>query len=152
MPVPAEQLPSWRQLVRLEPGLADLEDDARSIKAGPHFCANTVWYRNLKPRLLRLVGWSRRRDELPKLVPPLENGAVPASWFTDSPEARKREELLDRLRRREAHAGLAILWTNEVYDLAYEYLYYLLPDCSDTCSCAPRGWLQLRYRGATHAV
>ncbi len=52
---------TWARLARLEPQLAALLVEARAVDPGdnPHFCANRVWYRDFKPRLLHLVGWCR---------------------------------------------------------------------------------------------
>lgn len=56
----------WDDLVRREPRLADLLNEARAVtsRGDPHFCANAVWfgypgsgYPGLKPRLVELVGW-----------------------------------------------------------------------------------------------
>ena len=51
--------PTWAQLARLELQLAALLVEARAVDSGdnPRFCANRVWYRDFKPRLLHLVGW-----------------------------------------------------------------------------------------------
>jgi hypothetical protein len=60
---------TWAGLVRLEPRLLDLLREARALRKeqrrDPHFCANAAWYgygrwrgHGLKPRLVRLVGWS----------------------------------------------------------------------------------------------
>lgn len=49
----------WDDLVAREPRLADLGRDVRAVTPGddPHFCANEVWAREIKPRLVELVGW-----------------------------------------------------------------------------------------------
>jgi hypothetical protein len=60
---------------------------------GPSFCANDIWYDEIKPVLVKLVGWSARNPALR---------------------------------------------TTEAYDVAYQYLYNLLPDCRD-CGCFPYG-------------
>lgn len=56
---------SFGELCRLEPRLADLFRDALAVEGSDeHFCANWTWYRELKPRLLQLVGWHAERPEL----------------------------------------------------------------------------------------
>jgi hypothetical protein len=58
--------PTFEELVALEPGLSKLLAEARAERAeqraNPYYCANDVWYRRFKPRLLRLVGWERSGD------------------------------------------------------------------------------------------
>ncbi len=65
-PEPARK-PTWSQLVRLEPRLAELRRAIQQIKdpGGCSFCANHVWYRegSLKDRLCRMVGWDAERDD-----------------------------------------------------------------------------------------
>lgn len=60
--------PTWGDLCELEPRLEELFDVARSyhLNKGTDFCANRRWYRTLKPRLERLVGW-HRKDNHPTL-------------------------------------------------------------------------------------
>jgi hypothetical protein len=98
MPVTTEKL-TWRDLVRLEPRLGELEREARAVRRSPrardpHFCANDSWYGRrgwigFKPRLLWLVGWEARNPALR---------------------------------------------TCQAYDIAYRYLYDLLPPCRE-CAC-----------------
>ena len=61
---------TWARLARLEPQLAALLVEARAVDGrDPHFCANRVWYRDFKPRLLGLVGWALK--ERPGAAPVL---------------------------------------------------------------------------------
>jgi hypothetical protein len=59
----AEEEMTFDNLVRLEPRLAVLANEARGYreeaKYRRNFCANAVWYGpgNLRSRLIRLVGW-----------------------------------------------------------------------------------------------
>jgi hypothetical protein len=57
---------TWEEICKKEPRLSELYADARRItsRGDPNFCANFVWYRTLKPRLLFLVGWHAERPEL----------------------------------------------------------------------------------------
>ncbi len=94
-------VPTWDDLVRLEPRLAALRAEVERVTAwnGQRFCANEHWYgyngeSGIKPKLVRLVGV---RAENPD--PDLHSMAA--------------------------------------YDVAYQTLYALLPDCWD-CGCAPR--------------
>lgn len=49
---------TFESLATIEPRLLQLYNEARCIKPeGRNFCANEVWYKQFKPRLLRLVGW-----------------------------------------------------------------------------------------------
>lgn len=55
----------WRDLAREEPRLTQLRKQARQVAGdNPHFCANGVWYREIKPQLIRLVGWGRKGHSL----------------------------------------------------------------------------------------
>lgn len=58
----------WGQMIDDEPELWDLfvkvhkikeEDDAESP-----FCANRVWYREIKPQLSRLIGWDAKNPKV----------------------------------------------------------------------------------------
>jgi len=56
---------TFKQMTAIEPELRDLLREARQVKArGESFCANKIWYRDFKPRLLRLVGWEARQFQL----------------------------------------------------------------------------------------
>ncbi len=85
---------TWETLVRLEPELRRLEQDILAVRRRSRrrrtFCANSVWYRIFKPRLVNLVGWGARNP---------------------------------------------YLRSSRAYDVAYEHLYALLPDCRG-CLCA----------------
>jgi hypothetical protein len=66
---------SWRELTRIEPGLEDLYEYAKSVRddpGKPSFCANAVWYGygpyrdiGIKRELIWLVG--RNRPDIPEL-------------------------------------------------------------------------------------
>lgn len=53
---------TWKDIVRLEPRLADLLKEAQTVDgSGEHFCANRIWYgtppdHGMKGRLQYLVG------------------------------------------------------------------------------------------------
>lgn len=48
---------TWRQIEAIEPRLARLYVEAKAVRASKNFCANEIWYRSMRPRLVRLVGW-----------------------------------------------------------------------------------------------
>jgi len=60
------QYRTWQEMVRLEPRLKDLYDEARTIKdeGGRYFCANEVWFTEFKPVLRHLVGWWSKKPDL----------------------------------------------------------------------------------------
>ena len=50
----------WDRLVAAEPRLEELLADCQAVDGSDeHFCANRVWCRDFKPRLVELVGWDR---------------------------------------------------------------------------------------------
>jgi hypothetical protein len=96
--------PTFDELKRLQPALADLEAlilrHAAKHKRAKYHCANAHWYgygtgrgSDFKQRLLPLVGWE-------------------ACCERDS-----------------------VLKSCHAYDVAYEHLYQLLPDCRGGCAC-----------------
>ena len=56
----------WEVLVEIEPFLEGLREQARAVadEGGDHFCANTVWYNELKPQLVDLVGFEASKKQL----------------------------------------------------------------------------------------
>lgn len=109
---------SWELLARAEPELRRLERLALWIasRADTDFCANEVWYGFLKPTLLPLVGWSRGRvpecaDDEPRPVFVCMADIQPARRV---PASSRSERLLRSV---------------AAYDLAYDHIYELLPDC-----------------------
>jgi hypothetical protein len=91
--------PTWAQLIKAEPKLADLERRLKEVvvheqedckKTGRPFCANAVWFGyngelSFKVEFARLAGWSRE--------------------------------------------GHPILGSESAYDAGYEHLYDSLPNC-----------------------
>ena len=49
---------NWKQLCQIEPRLVALYNDCKAETStdNPNYCANRVWYRQYKPRLVKLVG------------------------------------------------------------------------------------------------
>ena len=62
----ATETVSWQRLAAAEPRLAALENGVRAAalvdRGRRRFCANSVFYRRVKPRLSLLVGWGRREQ------------------------------------------------------------------------------------------
>jgi hypothetical protein len=56
---------TWGKLAECEPALNSLLRDAQTVDGSDeYFCANLVWARELKPRLVELVGYWARNPEL----------------------------------------------------------------------------------------
>lgn len=136
-------MPTWDELVELEPGLALLEHEILKVQdwpERPHFCKGAYWYgeRGGKIELVRLVGsWRRGVDLATDLH---EGGEGPI--FMSADEFILRGEGYGRIhaqiREQEEQAGHGVLWTSEAYDVAYEHLYGILPDCRHEGSCWTR--------------
>ncbi len=62
---------TFEELTGLEPELQTLLNEAREITARglPDFCANYIWYKQFKRRLVTLVGWYAKRRILPLTTP-----------------------------------------------------------------------------------
>jgi hypothetical protein len=48
---------TFSDLVKIEPGLGKLLNDAKHYRLNRGECHITVWYKVFKPQLLKLVGW-----------------------------------------------------------------------------------------------
>ena len=58
---------TFEELCALEPRLRELYQRAKAVRDDrrkPSFCANSIWYRELKPELCRLVGWEASNPAL----------------------------------------------------------------------------------------
>lgn len=55
---------TFENLCAVEPGLARLLRRARMHEPTMGFCANEIWYWDLKPQLVRLVGFEADHPEL----------------------------------------------------------------------------------------
>lgn len=55
---------TWSTLTGLEPRLIDLYNYAQTVHdpGGVTFCANEIWYQNIKPQLITMVGWDALTD------------------------------------------------------------------------------------------
>lgn len=56
---------TWEDLVKREPRLGALLREARAVTPPrePNWDVDRVWYMQLKPRLLELVGWFAKSDD-----------------------------------------------------------------------------------------
>jgi len=57
---------TFEKLCELEPGLLELYRQACAVKDDRRkrsFCANAIWYREFKPVLVQLVGWTARKQD-----------------------------------------------------------------------------------------
>lgn len=54
--------PQFQKLTELDSRLLALAWMVGGVEHGPKFCANLVWYQQVKPNLVELVGWCRRTD------------------------------------------------------------------------------------------
>lgn len=110
--------PSWQELARLEPGLAWLEREAKAY--GELGC--------IKKRIMRLCA------VLPPDAVPLDvqrwagTNCANAIWYGPGGLKERMSELAGWYARNPA------LRTREAYDVAYDHLYQLLPDCWG-CAC-----------------
>jgi len=53
-----------KEIEEKEPALTAIFNEAISAKSLPYSEKNIYWYRILKPRMLKLVGFSSKNDEL----------------------------------------------------------------------------------------
>lgn len=116
-PSPTPSL-SWAQLAGVEYGLQRLERLAvwMSEHAGADWCANEVWYGFLKSQLVQLVGWSR--GHLPTCA---IDGPRPAFVCMANFKPVRRVPATTNAEK--------MLRSSAAYDVAYDHLYELLPDC-----------------------
>jgi hypothetical protein len=87
------QRPTFAQLCELEPGLSRLLAEAKAEKAAQRadrrYCANRVWYRRFKWRLLALVGWERP-DKHPVLSSTTAYDVAYRTIYDNLPNCRHR--------------------------------------------------------------
>jgi hypothetical protein len=131
---------TWELLVSAEQDLLRLEAEAlwMAKHAGLHPCANEIWYRFLKPQLLKMIGHGRG---YPRGVPAYE----PAGGWPDDnplhgvclgdPEVVAHYELVKASRYPATTADEKMLRGSDAYDTAYDHLYELLPDCEHEGMC-----------------
>ena len=134
-------MPTWKELVTLEPGLALLEHEILKVQdwpERPYFCANAYWYGRgrLKSELERLVGWGRRGV---RVVTDLHEGEEDQMHLKSGTDVLVRtatyDSILAQIQADEDKEGLGLLWTSEAYSVAYEFLYAVLPDCRHEGPC-----------------
>jgi hypothetical protein len=134
-------MPTWDELVELEPGLGLLEHEVLKVQDWPdrpYFCANAYWYgpQGFRQELQRLVGWGRRGVHP---TTDLHEGDEESLRFKSALEVGVRtstyDSLLTAIREREEQDGLGVLWNSAAYDVAYQHLYSILPDCRHEGPC-----------------
>lgn len=146
-PITERQWQEWRELCELEPRLADLLEEARTIvddKSKPAFCGQAHWYgygsrqgTGFKPRVSQLVGEKAGYQKPPEdtlgiseLTPPglpgnrFERGTLRASDLDGI--AREALPLLPNFPER--------LRTSRAYDIACKIIYQAIPNCRN-CAC-----------------
>jgi hypothetical protein len=132
------QIATWEHLCAAEPRLAELErtvaEMARVGRGTPDYCAIHDWCHHIKPRVVELVGWSRgdiesgREAAFRKALDaqcPRAAGDLPIYTAAEFAEAAK---LLPERPKDDLLCGC------DAYDVAYQHLLELLPDC------AHEGW------------
>lgn len=109
------------KLCELEPKLKILASDIFKViddKTTTCFCANTIWYRRFKPRLVKLVGFDAGIIE-EKEMPKTPHGFYHISEIMDF--VKKNPPIRIKIDPK--------LTTIEAYDIAYRFLYEILPPC-----------------------
>jgi hypothetical protein len=83
---------TFAELASLEPQLGALLREASRIDVDSDtFCANAVWYRRFKPRLLLLVGWEA---ESPRLRSSEAYDIAYETLYEALPDCRHKSSLL----------------------------------------------------------
>jgi hypothetical protein len=129
---------TWERLVAAEPRLAALEAAVRAERDdGDRYCANAVWHNtydreDFKAEFARLVGWGRNADLIDAVTGRQEFTVGSVGDLLD--EMSHWEPYRDLAKAIDAAAGRGFLWTDEAYEVGYDHLYALLPDCRG-CIC-----------------
>jgi len=55
---------TFEEIMTIEPKLRSLYEEAKHHPMRKGYCPTMTWYREYKPRLVRLVGWSAKKEEL----------------------------------------------------------------------------------------
>jgi len=103
---------TFEQVCEWEPRLEDVDYCMKAIRdraSEPSFCANTVWYTLVKPRVVALVGWKVAE----------KRGGM---WNLGDGTVTGQEDTPPGLR------------TTNAYDVVYRHLYEQLPACRK-CTC-----------------
>jgi hypothetical protein len=146
---------TFAELCEMEPRLRDLERDVKEFAAWYGRkrcrCANAAWYgyanfhgKGFKPRLLTLVGFEREPPGYVAPVLPDFQGKQIGKLVVVSagdPVLEQRMQLRsksyhDAVRRlpEAARVNEKLLRSPRAYDVAYDHLYALLPNCRG-CHC-----------------
>jgi hypothetical protein len=131
-------VPTFDDLVAIEPKLGELLADAKRYRGGPEFCANAVWYgydgdESMKNRLEFLVGWDRGVERKPE---PVGANGIGEPIAVRELVLRPLSEFKVKPRGIPAKTpNEAVLKSSDAYDMAYQTLYDALPDCGERCEC-----------------
>jgi hypothetical protein len=119
---------TFADLARAEPlhGGLEMAIKALSPRPGKGFCANDLWYGAFKPVLLRAVGTHRGYLPDPAIDPDTLPRFVELDDLLSKPDPPRSDATGNRWEQ--------VLRTSDAYDMAYDHLYALLPDCS-RCNC-----------------
>ncbi len=110
---------TFAQMKKIEPGLAELESEAKAFKRTR--CTITYWYQEIKPRLVYLVGWSRGQEAADRL-------------FNEKHKDKVFIDVADLLAEPDTGSSDP-LSSSQCYEVAYQHLYRLLPDCPAGVDC-----------------
>ena len=58
---------TWQEIIEIEPRIKELYEIAKNENRPDlpdDYCANAIFYRQLKPEIVELVGWGARKEEL----------------------------------------------------------------------------------------
>lgn len=128
---------TFDEICELEPELYNLYRMASMIgrKRNKPFCANTIWYDIFRPRLKKLVGWSRVATPEVDFAEELKKHTHRLSEI-DLRNLPPRQKIANKITcsNPASRCKDEILWSSEAYDIAYHAIYKALPDCRG-CGC-----------------
>lgn len=144
---------TFDEACELDPRIHELFNDvaaySRLNKRKRVRCANAAWYgygmAGFKPRLLKLVGWEREPPGYVEPAFPPWPGEAEGKQFVvvamsdpiwDEREKARRVAMDEATKdfTKEQLQAERKLGSKEAYDLVYDTMYELLPDCRN-CSC-----------------
>lgn len=120
------KVPTWTELCVLEPALVELEKLARSLADESDDSDESEvldpWYLQLKPRLVKLVGWERPVPGYTARELPLDKfGCISADQLLDPADTAKRKAAYEAVPEK-----FQVLYDSTAYNVAYEYLLGVL--------------------------
>jgi len=115
------KMPTWKELCELEPALLELEQLAHKCAedTSPRNDAGDLrWYMEIKPRLVKLVGWERPVPGYTKQKLPLDEfGCIPAGLLIDRKGLTELKAACDAVPEK-----YRVLYDSPAYDVVYDYL------------------------------